>query len=187
MIAIDNTLVSEDLLQKKFVCDLEACKGACCVQGESGAPLEKEEIPLMQEVYEKVKPYMTKEGIKSVDKQGVFVIDEDNDYTTPLINGAQCAFVFFQDEIAKCAIEKAHAEGKIDFKKPISCHLYPVRIKKYKAYEAVNYSKWHICKPACECGAKLDVPVYKFLKEPLIRKYGEAWYKQLQTAAEIQK
>ncbi len=188
MIAIDNTLVSEHLLEKKFVCDLEACKGACCVEGESGAPLEEEEIPILEEIYDKVKPYMDKDGIKAIDKQGFYVIDEDGDYTTPLIKGAQCAFVYFDDtNTAKCAIEKAHREGKIDFQKPISCHLYPVRIKKYKSYEAVNYHKWHLCKPACVCGAKLDVPVYRFLKEPLIRRFGEDWYAQLCAAAAIPK
>lgn len=188
MIAIDNTVVSEHLLEKKFVCDLEACKGACCVQGESGAPLEKEEIPILEAIYDKVKPYMDRDGIKAIDKQGFYVIDEDGDYTTPLIKGAQCAFVYFDDTgTAKCAIEKAHKEGKVDFKKPISCHLYPVRITRYKSYDAVNYHKWHVCKPACECGARLDVPVYKFLKEPLIRRFGEGWYAQLQTAAELQK
>ena len=174
MIAIDNTLISEDVLEKKFVCDLNACKGACCVAGDSGAPLDKDELKTLDGVLEKVKPYMTKKGLKAVEKNGCYVIDGDGDYTTTLVSeGAECAFVFFDDnKIAKCAIEQAYLDKKIDWQKPISCHLYPIRIKRTKTYEAVNYDKWNVCKPACECGEKLDVPVYKFLKTPLIRKYG---------------
>jgi hypothetical protein len=187
MIAIDKTLISEDLLEKKFVCDLNACKGACCVAGDSGAPLEKDELPILDSILEKVKPYMVKKGIKAVEKYGSYVIDSDGDYTTTLVSsGAECAFVFFdENKIAKCAIEQAYYDGKIDWKKPISCHLYPVRITAHKEYDAVNYDKWSICKPACECGAKLDVPVYKFLKEPLIRKYGKDWFKQLEQSAKL--
>lgn len=187
MIAIDKTLISEDLFDKKFVCDLNACKGACCVAGDSGAPLDKEELPLLDAVLEKVKPYMVPKGVRAVTKHGTYVIDSDGDYTTTLVSeGAECAFVYFdENKIAKCAIEKAYLEGKIDWKKPMSCHLYPVRITKSKTYDAVNYSKWDICKPACECGKKLDVPVYKFLKEPLIRKYGKEWFKQLEKSAKL--
>jgi hypothetical protein len=187
MIAIDKTLISEDLLEKKFVCDLNACKGACCVAGDSGAPLEKDELPILDSILEKVKPYMVKKGIKAVEKYGSYVIDGDGDYTTTLVSpGAECAFVFFdENKIAKCAIEQAYYDGKIEWKKPISCHLYPVRITAHKEYDAVNYDKWSICKPACECGAKLDVPVYKFLKEPLIRKYGKDWFKQLEKSAKL--
>lgn len=187
MIAIDNTIVSEHLLEKKFVCDLNACKGECCVAGDSGAPLEMEEIGIMEDLLDKVKPYLPKDGIKAIEKQGVFVIDDDGDYTTPLVKGKHCAFTYFESGTAKCAIEKAYYAGEISWKKPISCHLYPVRITKYKDYDAVNFHKWEICKPACECGAKLDVPVYKFLREPLIRKYGEDWYKQLEFAGKIKK
>ena len=187
MIAIDKTLISEDLLDKKFVCDLNACKGACCVAGDSGAPLEKEELPILDSILDKVKPYMVKKGIKAVEKYGSYVIDGDGDHTTTLVSpGAECAFVFFdENKIAKCAIEQAFYDGKISWKKPISCHLYPVRITKHKDYDAVNYDKWSICKPACDCGAKLDVPVYKFLKEPLIRKYGKEWFKQLEQSAKL--
>lgn len=187
MIAIDKTLISEDLLEKKFVCDLNACKGACCVAGDSGAPLEKEELPILDSILDKVKPYMVKKGINAVEKYGSYVIDGDGDYTTTLVSpGAECAFVFFdENKIAKCAIEQAFYDGKIEWKKPISCHLYPVRITAHKEYDAVNYDKWSICKPACECGAKLDVPVYKFLKEPLIRKYGKDWFKQLEQSAKL--
>ncbi|MGZ3885343.1 MAG: DUF3109 family protein [Bacteroidia bacterium] len=181
MIAIQNTLISEDLLDKKFVCDLNACKGECCVAGDSGAPLDEEELAVLESVVEKVKPYMTKKGVKAVEKKGPWVKDSDGDYTTTLVSeGAECAFVFFDEQkIAKCAIEQAYREGKVKWQKPISCHLYPVRITKHKTYDAVNYHKWNICKPACECGAKLNVPVFQFLKEPLIKKYGKEWFSEL--------
>ncbi len=187
MIAIGNTLISEDVVEKKFICDLNACKGACCVAGDSGAPLDKEELPLLEEVLEAVKPYMNKKGLAAVKKYGAYVVDSDGDYTTTLVSEkAECAFVFFDEQkIAKCAIEQAYTEGKIQWKKPISCHLYPIRISKHKSYDAVNYSHWDICAPACACGQKLDVPVYKFLKEPLIRKYGKAWFKELENSAKL--
>ncbi len=181
MIALGHTLVSEDVFDKKFVCDLSACKGECCVSGDSGAPLHKKELKTLDKVYPEVKPYMNAKGIAAVEKQGTYVLDSDGDYTTTLVSdGAECAFVYFDERnIAKCAIEKAYMEGRIEWKKPISCHLYPIRITEFKEYDAVNYHSWHICKPACECGQQLDVPVFKFLKEPLIRKYGEAWYDEL--------
>ena len=182
MIALGHTLVSEDVFEKKFVCDLNACKGECCVSGDSGAPLHRKELKILDAVYPAVKPYMNAKGIAAVEKQGSYVLDSDGDYTTTLVSdGAECAFVYFDEHhIAKCAIEKAYYDGKIEWKKPISCHLYPIRITEYKEYDAINYHSWHICKPACECGKALDVPVFKFLKEPLIRKYGEDWYKELE-------
>jgi hypothetical protein len=189
MIAIGNTLVSDELLEKKFVCDLNACKGECCVAGDSGAPLDKEELELLEGVVEKVKPYMTKKGVKAVEKNGAWVKDSDGDYTTTLVSeGAECAFVFFDEKkIAKCAIEQAYNEGKVKWKKPISCYLYPVRITKHKNYDAVNYHKWDICKPACECGAKMNVPVFQFLKKPLIQKYGKKWFEELLQAYQLKK
>lgn len=187
MIVIKDTLISENVLEKKFVCDLNACKGECCVAGDSGAPLEKDELKLLDEVLPKVKPYLRKEGIAAIKKHGTYVVDGDGDYTTTLVSdGAECAFVIFdKDNIAKCAIEQAYIDKVIDWQKPISCHLYPIRISKLKNYEAVNYHNWSVCKPACECGKKLDVPVYKFLKTPLIRKFGKDWYKELELSAEI--
>lgn len=185
MIAIDNTIVSEYLLEKKFVCDLAACKGECCVAGDSGAPVEEEEIAIMEDVWDDVKPYLPASGVKAIEEHGVFVIDDDGDFTTPLVGGKHCAFTVFEKEVAKCGIEKAFYGKKIRFKKPISCNLYPVRITKYKDYEAVNYHQWDICKPACACGEKLNVSVYKFLREPLINKFGEGWFKQLELADKI--
>lgn len=180
MIQIEDKIVSFDVFEKQFVCDLSACKGRCCVDGDAGAPLTDEEGDLLSEIYEKIKPYMSKKGQQVVNQFGVFVIDNDNEKTTPLVNSEECAFVSFDDDgTAKCAIEKAHNDGKIDFKKPISCHLFPIRIKEYADFEAVNYEAIDICKPACECGQKLEVPVFRFLKEPLIRRYGLSWYNDL--------
>ncbi len=184
MIQVEDKIISMDVFEKHFVCDLSACKGACCVEGDSGAPLLKEEENILDEIYEKVKPYMRKEGIIEIENHGVAVYDADGDLTTPLVNNKECAFVTFEDGIAKCTIEKAHLDRKIDFKKPISCHLFPIRIKEYKDFDAVNYEKIKICNPACECGRKLEVPVYAFLKKPLIRKYGQIWYKELLEVAQ---
>jgi hypothetical protein len=189
MIAIKNTLVSDEILDKKFVCDLNVCKGECCVAGESGAPLEKDELPILLDILDKVKPYMNTKGIKAIEKNGPFVLDSDGDYTTTLVSKeAECAFVVFdENKIAKCAIEQAYIDGVINWKKPISCHLYPIRVTSYKNYDAVNYHQWQICKPACECGSKLNVPVFKFLKEPLIRKFGEAWFNDLEEVDKARK
>lgn len=185
MVEIDDTLVSDEVFDKHFLCDLAACKGACCVEGESGAPLEAHEIEILENILEDVKPYMRPEGIARIEETGVFTIDTDGEYVTPLVNNEECAFVTFDTSgIAKCAIEKAHRDGKIDFPKPISCHLYPIRVTKLKDFTALNYNYWPVCDPARVCGAKLDVKVYKFLKEPLIRKFGADYYKKMEIAAE---
>lgn len=181
MIEIGDTLISDEVLENRFVCDLAACKGACCVEGDAGAPLNEDEAEILDEIYEKVKPYMTPEGIQSVEENGTYVVDFDNELVTPLINNKECAYTYFEkDGTAKCAIEKAHKNGDIDFKKPISCHLYPIRLKQYETFMSVNYHHWPICKPACECGSQLNVKTYQFLKEPLIRKFGEEWFETLQ-------
>ncbi|MGB3074785.1 MAG: DUF3109 family protein [Chitinophagales bacterium] len=183
MILIDRTIVSDDLLEKKFVCALDKCKGACCVAGDSGAPLDFEETAILEEIYESVKPYMTAEGIESVEKFGKWLIDSEGDFVTPLVLGMkQCAYVFFENDIAQCAIEKAYFDGKTTFRKPVSCHLYPVRITKYGDYDAVNYNQWDVCSPACKNGKELGVSVYQFVKDALIRKYGAEWFKQLEGA-----
>ena len=186
MIAIGKALVSEDVIEKQFVCDLHACKGACCVKGDYGAPLEKEELPILDDIYEKVKPYLREEGIKAIEKQGKYLLYEKKEWVTPLVKGKECAYTIFEKGIAKCGIEKAYYEGKIEWKKPISCHLYPIRITKQKnGLEAVNYDRWNICNPACKLGDSLKVPVFKFLKDSLIRQYGEDWYKELEIAADL--
>lgn len=186
MIEIDNTLVSDDLLERRFVCDLAVCKGACCVEGDSGAPLDEEELEMLDECYDEVKPYMRKEGVEVIEKEGLYVVDFDQEFVTPLVNGAECAYVTFDDNgTAKCAIEQAYIDGKTTWKKPISCHLYPVRLSQLKEYTAVNYHEWHICSDACDCGKNLDVKVYKFLKEPLTRKFGEEWFEKLEAADQL--
>ena len=185
MIKVDDKIISLDVFEKHFLCDLNSCKGACCVEGDSGAPLNVEEEKKLNTIYEKVKPYMREEGISETQKRGVAVHDADGDLTTPLVNNKECAFVTFEDGIAKCTIEKAYLDRKTDFKKPISCHLFPIRIKEYRDFDAVNYEEIKICKSGCDCGSKLAVPVYAFLKEPLIRKYGADWYKELMEAAKL--
>ena len=187
MIQVEDKIISLDIFEKYFVCDLNACKGACCIEGDAGAPLLKDEEKILTEIYEKVKPYMREEGIAEVKNKGVTVYDADGDLTTPLINNRECVFVTYENEIAKCTIEKAYLDRKIDFIKPLSCHLFPIRIKQYRDFDAVNYEKKKICKPACECGSKLEIPIYTFLKSPLIRKYGEDWYKKLLTAVKLLK
>ena len=179
MISVGKAVISEDVADKFFVCDLNKCKGACCVEGDLGAPLEESELALLEEVYDKVKPYLSKKGIDAIEEQGLYIRDEDGDLTTTTIGNRECAYAIYDKGILKCGIEKAYLKGDITFKKPISCHLYPIRITKYEEYDAVNYERWDICNPACSNGKKLGVPVYQFLKEPLIRKYGEKWYDEL--------
>ncbi|MFN8357310.1 MAG: DUF3109 family protein [Spirosomataceae bacterium] len=180
MILIDNTAISDDVADQFFVCDLSKCKGACCVEGDAGAPLEVSELPILDKIFSKVKPYLTEAGIKAIEEQGRYLKDADGDYETPTVNGRECAYAIYDERgILKCAIEQAYNDGKIDFKKPISCHLYPIRVTKYEHYHALNYDRWHICKPACSHGESLKVPLYKFLKAPLTRAYGEEWYAQL--------
>ncbi len=188
MIEHGNTILSADIKEKQFVCDLEKCKGVCCVEGDLGAPLEVDELKTLEEIYDVVQPYMDKKGIEAVKKEGLYIYDEDGEYSTTTINGKECVFAFYEDTgILKCAIEQAHLDGKTDFKKPISCHLYPIRVTKYEEFDALNYDQWHICSDACTLGEKLGVEVYKFLKEPLIRKYGVEWYNELLTIIEEEK
>lgn len=180
IVAVDDKLISTELFSRKFVCDLNACKGACCVEGDQGAPLAMEEVDILEEIYEDVKPYMRQEGIEAVEAEGVFYMDPWNEPATTLVNNQECAFVYFDEQgITKCAIEQAFLEGKITWKKPISCHLYPIRVKKIGENIALNYDEWNICKPACACGEQLNVPVYKFLKEPITRAFGADFYTDL--------
>lgn len=182
LLEIQDKVVSIDLFEKKFVCDLTACKGACCIEGDAGAPLTFEEVSIMEDDLEKIKPFMRPEGIAAVEETGVFYMDWDNEPVSTLINEKECAFVTFDDKgTALCAIEQAHKAGKTEFKKPISCHLYPIRVKKYNEFTALNYNEWNICKSACACGDKLDVKVYKFLKEPIVRAFGEEFFTELET------
>ena len=188
MIRIKNTVISEDLISEDFVCNLSSCKGSCCVEGEAGAPLNENEVLYLQKNYSKIKPFLNPKGKKSIESQGVFVKGIDGEYETPLVDGKECSYaVFSENEIISCGIENAYNEGKIEFKKPISCHLYPVRINNYSGFTAVNYHKWSICNSACSLGKSLKVPVYKFLKEALIRKFGKKWFLELEKNAKKRK
>ena len=185
LIEVGSHLVSTQLFERKFVCDLNVCKGACCVEGNSGAPLQLEEIDLIEDNLEQIESFMREEGKRAVRESGVFYMDEDNEPVTTLVNGAECAFVYFdKNGITKCAIESAYRAGKIDFNKPQSCHLYPVRVKKLHDKQVLTYEEWDICAPACACGDKLDVPVYKFLQEPIKRVYSEKFANELALVAE---
>ncbi|MEO0506378.1 MAG: DUF3109 family protein [Bacteroidota bacterium] len=187
MFQIGKTIVSEDILDHDFVCNLTACKGACCVEGAYGAPLEEEETTILDKIVEKVKPFLRPEGISALDSQGAFVKGEDGEWETPLVDGAECAYTIFEkDGTAKCGIEKAYNEGAVTWKKPVSCHLYPVRTRAYSEFTAVNYHEWEICDPACTLGKELKIPVYRFVKEALIRKFGAEWYSELEEVAERQ-
>ncbi|MCX6225688.1 MAG: DUF3109 family protein [Bacteroidia bacterium] len=183
MIEIGKALVSLDVLQKKFCCNLQACKGACCVHGDAGAPLTLEEAGDLEDYADELSPYVSAEGLFSIIEQGAFVRDVDGEIVTPLINNKECAFTVFQDGIASCAIEKAFHDAAVPFHKPVSCHLYPIRIKSFDEFDAVNYDVWDICNPAREEGNRNNQPVYVFVKEALIRKYGVEWFEQLDYAA----
>ena len=185
MFQLGKTIVSEDLIEKDFVCNLSKCKGECCVSGVAGAPLEKSEVYLLQEIYPKVKSFLRKEGISAIEQQGTSIKTNLGELETPLVNNSECAYLIFnENKIASCGIEEAYNTGVINWKKPISCHLYPVRVKAYSEFAAVNYHKWDICDDACSLGNELKVPVYKFVKEALIRKFGTNWYLELEKVAQ---
>lgn len=179
MIIVDDILVSDEIKEVYFACDLSACKGECCVAGDAGAPLDEEEISILEDEVDEVKPYMTKEGLDVVEKGGVFEYDIDGTYVTPLVKDEECAFVYWEKEISFCAIEKAYIEKKIDFRKPISCHLYPIRLSKVGDSIAINYHKWDVCSPALIAGKTSGVPLYKYLKDPLTKRFGSEWYDKL--------
>jgi hypothetical protein len=186
MFQIKDTLVSEEILDQEFSCNLSACKGECCVSGEAGAPVEESERETLQKIYPKVKPFLRPEGAKAIEDQGTYVVSDFEGLETPLVNGKECAYVTFNEKgTALCGIEKAYRAGKIDFKKPVSCELYPVRVQKLSKFQAVNYHKWDICSPACSLGKSLEMPIYKFTKNALIRKFGEEWYKELELVADL--
>jgi len=185
MIAIDNVLLSDEIIEEHFVCDLNKCKGGCCVDGDCGAPLTEEETGIIARIYPKIKSYLTPEYIAEIDKQGTHTTDPQYGYVTPTVNGGICVYGITDEMgIVKCGIEKAWKEGKIKFRKPISCHLFPIRIIEHDGYEAVNYEpRETLCKPACKLGKQLKVPVYVFLKDAIIRKYGDEFYEGIDAVA----
>lgn len=185
MIAIDGVLLSDEIIEEQFVCDLEKCKGGCCVDGDCGAPLTKEETKIIKSIYPQIKDSLTPEYIAEIERQGTHTTDSEYGYVTPTVNGGICVYGYTDElGVVKCGIEKAWKEGKTDFRKPISCHLYPIRIISHPGYEAVNYEpRETLCKPACKLGRKLKVPVYKFLEEALVRKYGQDFYGALDAIA----
>lgn len=184
MFQLGKAIVSEDIIEKEFVCNLNACKGACCVEGEAGAPVTMEEVEILDEIYPKVAPFLRVEGIAAIEEQGTYVMNDLGEIETPLVNGKECVYVTFSKTgIAGCGIEDAYNAGEVTFRKPISCHLYPVRVKDYSEFSAVNYHKWPICEAACVLGKELKIPVYKFVKDALIRRFGKNWYMELEKVA----
>ena len=183
MIRIGNTIFSLDVLEKKFRCDLPKCLGNCCRYGDSGAPLSDDETRILEEIWPVVRSYLRREGIEAIEKQGTSVTDRENDWVTPLINNEECAYTLLNGSVYMCGIEKAWSENKISFQKPLSCHLFPVRMKKFSGFTAVNYEEIAICSAARALGTGEDMYVYEFLKIPLIRALGEDIYNELCIAA----
>ena len=180
MFQIGDAVVSRDVVEDKFICDLVACKGICCVEGESGAPLNLDEVSKLEEIVPIVWDDLSPLAQEEINRNGVAYKDYDGDMVTSIVNGKDCVFTYYgEDKICKCAIEKAYREGKTDFYKPISCHLYPIRLQEYKDFTAVNYHKWSVCCDAVKLGRREGVKIYQFLKEPLIRRFGQEWYEEL--------
>lgn len=185
MLQIQDVVVSFDVLKEKFLCDLSACKGACCIEGDAGAPVELDEVEKLEEVLPLIEEELSPEARAVIDRQGVVYVDQEGDLVTSIVNGKDCVFTCYDEKgCCYCAIEKAFREGKTDFMKPVSCHLYPIRVKDFGAFKGVNYNRWDVCKAAVLLGEKKNLPVYKFLKEPLIRKFGKEWYDELEVAVE---
>ena len=188
MIIIQNVLISEEVIEEQFICNLSACKGACCWEGDFGAPLETEEIEILEREYDNIAPYLDEAGKKVMEEKGLYAYyKEEKDFGTPLLGNGACTYLTYDAHgIAKCGIEKAYEAGATDFKKPISCHLYPIRIQHSQKtdYDLMNYDRWDICSAACALGKKHQVPVFQFVKEALVRKYGNAFFEELAAIAE---
>jgi hypothetical protein len=181
MIIVGDAILSEDILDKRFVCQLDQCKGACCIEGDAGAPLLHAELEIIENVLPTVKKYMRSDALEYLAEKGFHTRDPDGELVTECQKSGECVFVQYDGSgIAKCSFEMAYEAGESAFKKPISCHLYPIRAKRYGNYTALNYHKWDICNPACKAGSEMNVRVFEFLKEPLIRKMGADWYKELE-------
>jgi hypothetical protein len=178
MIQIGETIVSQVAFEHAFCCDLSKCKGACCVEGDAGAPLLPSEVPILESIQDAIRPYLRPEGLAALEAQGVAVKDHDGEWVTPLVDGRECAYVTFDQGVAKCGIEQAAAAGAVDWPKPISCHLYPIRVTKYQDFDALNVHHWKVCEPACSLGQELKLPVFRFLQGALVRAYGPAWMEE---------
>lgn len=188
MIQIQDTILTDDIFEQHFICDLCKCKGQCCVDGESGAPLTQEEHENILRILPEIWADLSPKAQDLINKQGISYVDYDGELVTSIINGEECVFTFFDaDGVCKCAIDRAYREGRIDVQKPISCHLYPIRLQEFADFTAVNYHRWSVCKPAVALGKKEGVPLYQFLKEPLIRKFGQEWYTEVCEAAALLK
>ena len=185
MIEIDDKIVSVDILTSDFLCDVARCKGICCVEGNAGAPLEMDEMDVLEELYPIYEKYMTPEGREAIERDGFAVVDIDGDLTTPLVNDAECAYSYNEGGVTLCAIEKAYLAGECSWRKPISCHLYPIRVAKFSnGTYGLNFHRWNVCASAFECGRKVGVPAYKILKEAITRAFGEEFYAALEAAEE---
>ncbi|MEY2998733.1 MAG: hypothetical protein RLZZ02_542 [Bacteroidota bacterium] len=178
MIQIGETIVSQVAFEHAFCCDLSKCKGACCVEGDAGAPLLPSEVPILESIQDAIRPFLRPEGLAALEAQGVAVKDHDGEWVTPLVDGRECAYVTFDQGVAKCGIEQAAAAGVVDWPKPISCHLYPIRVTKYQDFDALNVHHWKVCEPACSLGQELKLPVFRFLQGALVRAYGPAWMEE---------
>lgn len=186
MIQIQDTIISDEVFDEHFICDLGKCKGACCVEGDAGAPVEEEEIEQINSILPEIWNDLLPMSKALIEKQGIAYEDYDGEMVTSIVNGRECVFVYYEEDgTAKCAIERAYREGRISVRKPISCHLYPIRLQKFNDFTAVNYHRWSICRPAIKLGKKEGVKIYQFLKEPLIRKFGQAWYDEVCEAAKL--
>ena len=185
MFQINDTVVASDIIEESFICNLSVCKGECCVEGESGAPLENQEVKIIEDLLPQVWDDLSPEAQNIIKQQGVAYKDDDGEMVTSIVNGKDCVFTYYDEHgVCKCAIEKAYREGRVDFYKPISCHLYPIRLQKYNSFTAVNYHRWSVCQAAVLFGKKEGVKIYQFLKEPLVRRFGEDWYNELALVAE---
>lgn len=191
MLMVQEILVSDDVIEQQFMCNLKACKGACCWEGDFGAPLEEAELKTLNRIYDQLTPYLTEEGKKVIEEKGKYTyFEEPQEYGTPLLENGACAYMTYDENgVAQCGIERAYKEGVVDFKKPISCHLYPIRVNKDENgfFEALNYDRWDICSAACAKGKETQIAVYQFAKDALVRKYGLAFYEELDAAAEFVK
>ncbi|WP_298651106.1 DUF3109 family protein [uncultured Proteiniphilum sp.] len=188
MIQIQHTLLSDEIFEEQFICDLCKCKGQCCVEGESGAPLTQEEFQQIKGILPEIWNDLSLKAREVIDEQGIAYTDYDGELVTSLVNGKECVFTYFDaDGVCKCTIDDAYREGRISIRKPVSCHLYPIRLTEYSNFTAVNYHRWSVCEPAVKRGRKEGIPLYRFLKEPLIRKFGEEWYNEVCEAARLVK